>query len=354
MLISMGTEVYLPLEAMAKLLYSQCAADAYPADFMPPSNFFYDGFSYKFPQYAAAGNDNVITLGQTIQVPRGRYFSVQMLAASESGMGSGTINATYSDGTTSSGALLVPAWWSWPYPTGGDFVLPYYLTNETVDYNRSNIFQTINWLDSSRELVSLTLPKVTSDSSTVPGEAPTGSRMHIFALSVAPASNLHTSGPQLEVQFARSTQKWVDGTNKTQIIEVVVNNIGSDFVLLNHSVTLTIDSWGLETVTKGTIKRLHPGDQAIVEIGVMNKKGVKAGSSGNATVIISGQGMSSCSYTFNATYGIRPYEATYDSIYSHESPNWYNGAKYGIFIHWGVYSVPGWGNSGSKEGYAEW
>ncbi|KIM94614.1 glycoside hydrolase family 29 protein [Oidiodendron maius Zn] len=178
--------------------------------------------------------------------------------------------------------------------------------------------------------------------------------MHIFALSVTPASNWHTSGPQLEVQFARSTQKWVDGTNKTQIIEVVVNNIGSDFVLLDHSVTLTIESRGLETVTKGTIKRLHPGDQAIVEIGVVNKRGVKAGSSGNATVIISGQGMSSCSYTFTATYGIRPYEATYDSIYSHESPNWYNGAKYGIFIHWGVYSVPGWGNSGSKEGYAEW
>lgn len=32
----------------------------------------------------------------------------------------------------------------------------------------------------------------------------------------------------------------------------------------------------------------------------------------------------------------------------------YNGAKYGIFIHWGVYAVPAWGNTGKNEGYAEW
>ena len=62
----------------------------------------------------------------------------------------------------------------------------------------------------------------------------------------------------------------------------------------------------------------------------------------------------SAPYSFNATYGIRPFEANYESIYSHESPNWYNNAKFGIFIHFGVYSVPGWGNSGSKENYAEW
>jgi alpha-L-fucosidase len=156
------------------------------------------------------------------------------------------------------------------------------------------------------------------------------------------------------VQFARSTQKWIDGTNKTQIIEVLVNNVGSDFVLRNNSVSLAIDSPGLQTVTTGTIKRLRAGDQAIVEIGVVNKKGVKTGSSGNATVVISGHGISSNTYTFNATYGIRPYEATYESVYSHEAPNWYNGGKYGIFIHWGVYSVPGWGNSGSSENYSEW
>jgi alpha-L-fucosidase len=328
--------------------------DAYPADYILPHDFIYNGFNYQFPQYRAAGNDNVIALGQTITVPRSKYFSVQMLAASESGIVSGTINATYEDGSTGSGAILVPAWWSWPYPAGGDLVFPYYLTNSSVNYNRSNIFQTINWLDSSKELVSLTLPDISGGAETSPGGAAIGTRLHIFALSLSPVTNLPSCGPQLEVQYARSTQKWIDGTNKTQIIEVLVNNVGSDFVLRNHSVTLSIDSPGLETVSTGTLNRLRAGDQALVEIGVVNKEGVAAGSSGDATVIISGNGVSSTPYTFNATYGIRPYEATYESIYTHESPNWYNNAKYGIFIHWGVYSVPGWGNSGKNENYAEW
>lgn len=82
----------------------------------------------------------MIALRQSIDVPQGKYFSVQMLAASESGMGSGTINATYLDGTTSSGDILVPGWWNWPYLAGADLLFPYYLTNETVNYNRSNIF----------------------------------------------------------------------------------------------------------------------------------------------------------------------------------------------------------------------
>jgi alpha-L-fucosidase len=45
---------------------------------------------------------------------------------------------------------------------------------------------------------------------------------------------------------------------------------------------------------------------------------------------------------------------TYESIYTHGSPSWYNNAKYGIFIHWGIYAVPGWGNVGKNETYAEW
>ena len=36
------------------------------------------------------------------------------------------------------------------------------------------------------------------------------------------------------------------------------------------------------------------------------------------------------------------YEASYDSVRRHPLPDWYAGAKFGIFIHWGLYSVPGW------------
>jgi alpha-L-fucosidase len=36
------------------------------------------------------------------------------------------------------------------------------------------------------------------------------------------------------------------------------------------------------------------------------------------------------------------YEPTLESLDQHPLPEWYAGAKLGIFIHWGLYSVPGW------------
>jgi alpha-L-fucosidase len=40
----------------------------------------------------------------------------------------------------------------------------------------------------------------------------------------------------------------------------------------------------------------------------------------------------------------RRYEATWESLRGHEVPQWYRDAKFGIFIHWGLYSVPAFAN----------
>lgn len=45
------------------------------------------------------------------------------------------------------------------------------------------------------------------------------------------------------------------------------------------------------------------------------------------------------------------YTASTASLNSHESPEWFDDDKFGIFVHWGPYSVPAWGPRGS---YAEW
>jgi alpha-L-fucosidase len=39
-----------------------------------------------------------------------------------------------------------------------------------------------------------------------------------------------------------------------------------------------------------------------------------------------------------------PYRADWQSLQNYEVPDWYKDAKFGIFIHWGVYSVPAFGN----------
>lgn len=381
---------------------------AYPAQFLPagPDNFFtYGGVDFLFPQYQQAANnnnngsgsyDNVLAQGQALDFPRGRYVGVHLLAAAESAIATGTLDASYADGATASAPVLVDPFWDWPYPYGGDIIFPYhyyhYLTNESsssgqggVDYNRSMIFRVAAWLDGTRELTALRLPDVTSGASTDPGGEVAGTRLHVFAVSMLPAAAAaggsgeeeEGSGEEeedgvgdgdgvvaLEVQLARSTNTWIEGTNKTQIFEAVVNNVGTAWVVANQSVTLTIeadddDGGGgslLRTVAPGRIRRLRPGDQARVQIGVVNADGVAEGTPCAATLRISGgAGLpSNTSYAFNATCGIGAYEATYESIYAHESPPWFNDAKYGIFIHWGVYAVPGWGNAGDNETYAEW
>ncbi|MCU0521452.1 MAG: alpha-L-fucosidase [Anaerolineae bacterium] len=62
------------------------------------------------------------------------------------------------------------------------------------------------------------------------------------------------------------------------------------------------------------------------------------------------------------------YQPTLESVKTHPLPDWYHDAKFGIFIHWGVYSVPAYAPSGemdmekllkggmdfSRSPYAEW
>jgi alpha-L-fucosidase len=45
------------------------------------------------------------------------------------------------------------------------------------------------------------------------------------------------------------------------------------------------------------------------------------------------------------------YEANWASLDKRSTPQWFLDAKFGIFIHWGVYSVPAWG---APKQYAEW
>jgi alpha-L-fucosidase len=45
------------------------------------------------------------------------------------------------------------------------------------------------------------------------------------------------------------------------------------------------------------------------------------------------------------------YEPSWASLDKRPTPEWYLDAKFGVFIHWGIYSVPGWG---APKQYAEW
>jgi alpha-L-fucosidase len=52
------------------------------------------------------------------------------------------------------------------------------------------------------------------------------------------------------------------------------------------------------------------------------------------------------------------YKPEWGSLDTRPVPQWFEDSKFGIFIHWGVYSVPAWGPTGDSIGvydkYAEW
>jgi len=43
-----------------------------------------------------------------------------------------------------------------------------------------------------------------------------------------------------------------------------------------------------------------------------------------------------------------PYQPTWSSLAHHQTPQWLRDAKFGIYTHWGIYSVPAQGPNGTK------
>src|SRR6202453_2992959 len=57
----------------------------------------------------------------------------------------------------------------------------------------------------------------------------------------------------------------------------------------------------------------------------------------------------------SASMPAQTYQPNWESIDKRPTPAWFSDAKFGIFIHWGVYSVPGYAPViPGKLAYAEW
>ena len=54
------------------------------------------------------------------------------------------------------------------------------------------------------------------------------------------------------------------------------------------------------------------------------------------------------------TIGHGPYRATFESISTHQAPEWFLDAKFGMFVDWGPWSVAGWAPQAEKATYPDW
>lgn len=60
--------------------------------------------------------------------------------------------------------------------------------------------------------------------------------------------------------------------------------------------------------------------------------------------------------SINSSVFAQNFQPTWESIDSRPIPEWFTDAKFGIFIHWGLFSVPAWGPTDASvyDKYAEW
>jgi len=68
--------------------------------------------------------------------------------------------------------------------------------------------------------------------------------------------------------------------------------------------------------------------------------------------------LATIAFLFTVVIQGQTYQANWESLDKRPVPGWFEDSKFGIFIHWGVYSVPAWGPTGDSIGvydkYAEW
>ncbi|KAJ6276640.1 glycoside hydrolase [Bipolaris maydis] len=184
---------------------------------------------------------------------------------------------------------------------------------------------------------------------------------HLGVLAAPPgydaASQLETRATptSISIDAATLTSKWLEGSDKVQIIEMVLTNHDAvESFTKAENLTITASSSSFDLVQAARITRLMAGQQVVAQIGVKNKVGVAPGDPCSGTVTANWIGGKTTSTTVTGSCGFGDYTATKASLNKHWTPDWYNNAKFGIFIHWGVYSVPAFGNVGDKEDYAEW
>ncbi|KAF4541935.1 Tissue alpha-l-fucosidase [Lasiodiplodia theobromae] len=310
---------------------------SYPAAELKYSGSFISsatGVDYLFPAAALSNSsDNVLCLGQTVPVPPANYLSAQLLVASDKRdtIVSDNITFIYADNTTSVLEIRAEPWWAFLTMYKGEIILPYRFLSNDTNFNTTHVYEWTGALDPTKQLTAISLP---STSNTTTG------RMHVFALSLRGASGV-------QVHHIRPTQKQDESGAGVQIVEVTVGNSGPSWIH-GDGVEVSIEAPGVETVRPAQIKRLRVGDQKKVNVGVVGS------TNGTAVVKLSSRN-ETITFTFPDTeFGLKDYTESLDSLTLHESPEWFNNAKFGIFIHWGPYSVPGWGNSTPYEVYAEW
>jgi alpha-L-fucosidase len=309
----------------------------FPGEQIPSGSATVGGVPYVLGSSTAGAQNNVVAVGQQIAIPSGRYLNAQFLTACSYGSTGGTATVHYADGSTSQGQLSGTDW----YTAGGAITASFrYTPGGGTDQHPVSISTASLWIDPTRDAVAITLPDTAMP-------APNVSSLHVFALTLQPAG----SGRSLVVRDAHSTTSTLtDGG--PQAVEATIINAGSVWLDARDAVQVRAVAPSADSAAPVQIRALAPGEEQRVRIGIAPHAGVAPGTQVDGRVEARAAGTLVAKDPSRMTLGIPDFQPTEASLQTHQAPYWFDDAKFGIFIHWGVYSVPGWAPVGQE--YAEW
>lgn len=310
----------------------------FPAEHLPAGQTAtVGGVPFTLGSAAAGAKNNIAATGQKIDLPKGRYFVAYFLVAASYGTTGGTATVHYADGSTSTGSLSGPDW----YTGSGALVSPFrYAPGGVVDNNPVSLATGQVWVDPARDAVALTLP-------TTANPAPNVSSLHVFALTLQPVA----VGRSALVLDSRSTVNLLSDGGP-QAAEATIVNAGTVWLGAGDKVTVTVDVPGGRTTVPAAIRALAPGEQATVRLGIAPNASVPPGTTTTGQVRVTAGRGTLATQQVPITLGVPDFRPTDASLSTHRAPYWLNDSKFGIFIHWGVYAVPAWAPVGRQ--YAEW
>lgn len=187
--------------------------------------------------------------------------------------------------------------------------------------------------------------------------------LRVFALSYIPTAVAPALGVQdkIRARLVRGTRRWGHvGGNKAQVVEVSLANPLSASrraeaaAWVDSPIAVRLEGTGFKTVREGRVARLMPGDEIEVEV-LVTPTSSSAVTFAGAELRLNTSGREwGVPVTVEGSGLVHDFAAWTDDLADldqHSRPTWFNGAKFGIFIHWGLYSVPAWADGGK---YAEW
>ncbi|KAG8706494.1 hypothetical protein FRC11_008185, partial [Ceratobasidium sp. 423] len=389
----------------------------YAAGLLPVGELKNENIRFALPKWGNDRPDNFISNKQNISVNVGYIREFHILYAGDwiDGENGAEFEFEFLDGRRQVVQLSVKNWWDLHWLNNGAIQTPYHDTPNGRNYNITQMHHWSSTVSSSSPMKAIRFPPPSNQNrlhvfaiSLVPAYAPdddlNGSPPAVsvknvrlttlkteegdfvvevtlanlrtlatsecsFASEHGSASHLHGHRPPRR-PHPDGDQQVVLGKGSEARTCGYEHYTSSVLTGPHEIIVRSIDGQvGIRTVTPGKVFRLMPGDDARIDVGVTFDLDSQRLSSPKQSlevevIILSLETSSPIVRSTGWDLDLDNadvlkkdgefWKPTVASLSRHETPRWWNNAKFGIFIHWGIFSVPGWVPIGYYEEWYNW